>query len=128
MNFQALIDGMNAQAQRERAGTQLTLGGLIAALEAMPDGVDVANLFYPHSYRGYYCDLALERAEGTRPAAGLLADCRAAMGETFQGWKGGDYMMGKTTPLWVSEEGTASGLKLMSVLPGGEIVTEVDDA
>ena len=35
LNMQALVDGMSAQWQRERAATQLTLGALIAALEKM---------------------------------------------------------------------------------------------
>lgn len=61
MNIQALIDGMNAQGQRERAETQMTLGKIIAALEAMPEGAEVANLNGGHSYRGYYSDLAFER-------------------------------------------------------------------
>lgn len=43
MNMQALIDGMGAQWQRERAETQMTLGKLVAALEAMPAAAEVAN-------------------------------------------------------------------------------------
>lgn len=39
---------------------------------------EVANLNSAHSYRGYYSDLAFEQGEGTRPAADLLAECKAA--------------------------------------------------
>ena len=53
-DIQALVDGMGAQWQRERAATQLTLGALIAALEAMPADSTVANLRDRASYRGYY--------------------------------------------------------------------------
>ena len=126
-DLQALIDGKSAQWQRERAATQLTLGALIAALEAMPEGSQVANLIGPHSYRGYYCDLYFERGEGTRPAAELLASCRGAMGQVFTGYKGGDFVMGALTPLWISTYGHSSGTKLLAVRAGGEVETAQED-
>lgn len=125
-HLQALMDGMSAQWQRERAETQLTLGGLIAALEAMPFDAQVANLDDEHSYRGYYRDLAFERLDGTRPAGELLADCRAAMGQVFEGYKGGEFVMGAKTPLWVASYGCC-GEKLMAVHAGGEIETAADE-
>ena len=126
MNIQALIDGMSAQWQRERAETQMTLGKLIAALEAMPEGADVANLNGAHSYRGYYSDLAFEKSDGTRPAAELLAECKAAMGKVFYGYKGGDYLMGELTPVWLASRG-CSGHKLMALHAGGKVETAEDD-
>ncbi len=126
MNIQALMDGMNAQWQRERAETQMTLGKLIDALEAMPEGAEVANLNSAHSYRGYYIDLAFEQGEDTRPAADLLAECKAAMGQVFCGYKGGDFVMGALTPVWVAKYG-CSGLKLMALHVGGEMETAKDD-
>lgn len=126
MNTQALIDGMNAQWQRERAETQMTLGKLIDALEAMPEGAEVANLTSAHSYRGYYSDLAFEQGEGMRPAADLLAECKAAMGQVFCGYKGGDYVMGALTPVWLASYGCC-GPKLMALHAGGEMETAEDD-
>ncbi len=125
-NMQALIDGLGAQGQRERAETQLTLGKLIAALESMPDGAMVVNLVDAHSYRGYYSDLAFELGGGTRPAADLLTEAKGAMGEVFEGYKGGDFVMGKLTPMWVASYG-CTGRKLMDVHPGGEFKTEDDE-
>lgn len=126
MNIQALMDGMSAQWQRERAEMQMTLGELIAALEAMPEGAEVANLHSAHSYRGYYSDLAFEQSEGTRMAAELLAECKAAMGQVFCGYKGGDYVMGALTPVWVASYGCC-GQKLMALHAGGKIETAEDD-
>ena len=114
MNLQAMMDGLSAQWQRERAETQLTLGALIAALEAMPADAQVANLREPDSYRGYYSDLYFERQDGTRPASELLADCKAAMGQVFTGYKGGDYVMGAMTPLCIATYG-CGGPKLMAL-------------
>lgn len=126
MDIQALIDGMNAQMQRERATSQMTLGKLIETLEAMPEDGRIANLLDAHSYRGYYSDLAFEREEGTRPATELLADCRKAMGQVFEGYKGGDFVMGALTPVWVAFYGCC-GDKLMAVLPDGDITTAKDE-
>jgi len=126
MNLQALMNGMSAQWQRERAATQLTLGALIATLEQMPADAQVANLRDPGSYRGYYEDLYFERHDGTRPAAELLAECKAAMGQVFTGYKGGDFVMGALTPLWVATYGCC-GPKLMAVHAGGEVETAEDE-
>lgn len=120
--MQALFDGLSTQWQRERAETQMTLGKMIAALKTMPKDAEVANLGGAHSYRGYYSDLAFERSQGTRPAADLLAECEAAMGRVFTGYKGGDYVMGALTPVWVADYGDC-GLKLIALHDGGEIET-----
>lgn len=124
---QAWVDGISAQMQRERAVTQLTLGQLIAALEAMPDGTEVAHLTGSHSYRGYYCDLAFTPGDGTRQAAALLADCRAAMGQVFHGYKGGEYVMGALTPVWVAHYGDC-GQQLLALHPGGGMNTAEDES
>jgi hypothetical protein len=126
MNMQALINGLRQQWQRERANSQLTLGGLITALEAMPRGAQVANLRDPGSYRGYYEDLYFEQQFGTRPASELLADCKEAMGKVFIGYKGGEFVMGESTPLWVATYGRC-GERLLVVHAGGEIGTGADD-
>lgn len=126
MNMQTLIDGMSARWQRERAETQMTLGKLIEALAAMPEGAEVANINSAHSYRGYYSDLAFERDEGTRPAADLLAECKAAMGRGFCGYKGGDFVMGEMTPVWLASYGCC-GLKLIALHASGKVETAEDD-
>lgn len=128
-NIQALVDGMGAEWQRQRAKSQMTLGKMIDALAAMPADAQVAAIHGPQSYRGYYCDLAFEPAdEGkTRPASELLAECRFAMGGVFEGYKGGEYQMGRNTPVWVASYGT-TGVKLMGFNADGTINVESDDA
>jgi hypothetical protein len=125
MNLQALIDGMSAQWQRERAETQMTLGKLIEILTTMGD-TPVAGLGELDSYRGYYADLAFEPTGKAVPATQLLAECQAAMGRVFTGYKGGEFVMGAKTPLWVAHYGQC-GLKLIAVNPDGSIVTAADD-
>ena len=125
MDLQALMDGMSMHGQRARAKSQMTLGGLIEALEAMPEGMEVENLRNEHSYRGYYMDLSFEQKDGKRLASELLADCKAAMGKVYEGYKGGDFVMGALTPLWIASYG-CTGLKLIDMKPDGTIETMED--
>ena len=91
--MQAMIDGMSAQWMRERAETQMTLGKLIDALRVMPPEAEIERIKAPHSYRDYYSDLAFEPRQGRILASELLAICESAMGQVFEGYKGGDYVM-----------------------------------
>ncbi len=124
--LQAMLSGMSAQWQRECAETQMTLGKMIQTLQAIPEGAMVANLGNMHSYRGYYRDLAFEGQSGLKPAAELLAECREAMGRVFEGYKGGDYMMGAKTPVWMADYGRC-GWKIMDLFEGGYIETAEDE-
>ncbi len=126
MNIQSLLDLMSDIGQKHRASTQMTLGKMITALEKMPSDSEVINLSRPHSYRGYYCDLAFENDEETCRAGELLAVCKSAMGKVFEGYKGGDYIMKESTPVWIAEYG-CSGVKLMEIYEGGAYETEDND-
>lgn len=126
MNLQALVDGMSAQWQKERAETQMTLGGFIDALEKLPPDLKIEGLGELDSYRGYYSDLAFEPSSEYKTAAKLLEECRAAMGEVFQGYKGGDYCMGRNTPLWVASYGCC-GKRLMAIADDGGLQLAEDE-
>ena len=78
----------------------------------------------PDSYRGYYCDLSFEPAETQQGAAELLAICEGCMGRVFQGYKGGDYVMGELTPLWFAAYGE-SGDRLMGLNTDNELVSQI---
>ena len=125
MDLQALFDGMGARWQRERAESQMTLGALIATLEQMPPDAMVDGLRRPHSYRGYYEDLAFERAEWVT-ARTALAMCRLAIGRVFEGYKGGDYMMDLLTPLWIADYGR-TGTRIMGLDPATGVIATADE-
>jgi hypothetical protein len=76
----------------------------------------VTELREPHSYRGYYSDLAFEGGTSQIEAHELLASCKSAMGKVFTGYKGGDFMMGELTPLWVASYGIRLALKVTSTM------------
>jgi hypothetical protein len=44
----------------------------------------------------------------------------------FTGYKGGDFVMGALTPLWLASYGSC-GRKLMAVHAGGELETAEDE-
>ena len=126
MNIQALFDAMTKQMQRERAESQMTLGKLITVLEAMPKDSMVANLCDPRSYRGYYIDLAFDHEKGKRPAVELLKECKETVGKVFSGYKGGDYVMDESTPIWIAGYGEC-GVKLIALYADGRFDTQEDD-
>lgn len=41
----------------------------------------------------------------------LLEKLKLSLGKYYVGYKGGDFTMGKTTPVWVANYGTSSGFK-----------------
>ena len=124
-NFQAIIDGMSAEWQRERATTQMTLGGMIDQLESMSPEKEIKGLGELDSYRGYYSDLAFEPITEGVTADNLLAKCKAAMGQVFTGYKGGDFVMGALTPLWIACYGSC-GDKILAINDNGTIETAKD--
>jgi hypothetical protein len=122
MNIQAMMDGMSQQWQKERAGSQMTLGAMIDRLSAMPADTMIDGLISPHSYRGYYSDLAFEQGDKRMKASDLLSVCKGVMGEVFSGYKGGDFQMGRNTPVWVSCHG-CTGPRLMAINDDGTLQT-----
>lgn len=58
----------------------------------------------PDSYRGYYDQIAFRVVRDTTVGA-MLKDARSADGETYYGYKGGNYTMGLDTDVWLAEYG-----------------------
>lgn len=79
---------------------------LIAQLEAVDDKTKTVKLGFsrPHSYRGYYEDLAFAPTEYVTIQA-MLNDAKSALGQTFFGWKGGEFAMSEYSRVWLAERG-----------------------
>ncbi|WP_104662820.1 hypothetical protein [Ensifer adhaerens] len=127
MNLQALVDAMNEASSRERGNYHLTLGALVEALSAAePEAIVVFDFdaavspSAPESYRGYYSDLSFPPASSPITAGELLKEARDAIGNTFEGYKGGDFTMHDETPLWASAYGSASGIAIMGMTRVGD--------
>ena len=123
--LQQMIDNMAKTARKKRSVEQMTLGQLIEQLEKMnPDSgvicsTDTSMVFTTFdSYRGYYDDLALGyitkdyheegKNDEIHTVKDFLAEAKSCLGKTFYGWKGGEFIMGANTPLWVAHSGHTS--------------------
>lgn len=126
MDMQDMIDGMNARMQVERATEQMTLGTLIDRLKDLGPSQEVDAFEEPQSYRGYYCDLAFEKAAGKAKAEDLLKMCQGVMGEVYEGYKGGDFQMGRNTPVWIAPYGNC-GDKIKAIHDDGSLELAEDD-
>lgn len=83
----------------------MNLGKLIDQLKKYNPSTKVKLGFgNPHSYRGYYEDLAFEPVENTTIGE-MLEHAKSALGETFEGYKGGTYLMDKWTDVWLAQDG-----------------------
>jgi hypothetical protein len=82
----------------------MTLLEMIEALKSLPPNFMVP-LENPHSYRGYYDELAFEVGE-PRPVQDVIADAENVYGKTFTGYKGGEYEYGDYTPVHVASYGS----------------------
>lgn len=98
------IEKTSRESRKIRSRKHLTLGKLISYLQTtrIPK---VANLTNPHSYRGYYEDLAFELGEGAKSRKEMLEFCKNLVGKTFEGYRGGSYKMSYDAPLWVANCG-----------------------
>lgn len=111
MDVEKLIETAMTTAANERSRYHVTLGALIAELEkASPTATVVFDSGLsptaPHSYRGYYSDLAFEASSIPISVRSLLTLAQDALGATFEGYKGGDFVMEKKTPLWAASYGS----------------------
>lgn len=108
-----------------------TLGDVIQALERADPTAEVQFDFCylapteVDSYRGYYEHLALGWKNADAPpywpkVSELLVTLKAAVGATFEGWKGGRFRMRADTPLWVANRGHSGGTGIVGVDLDGE--------
>lgn len=126
MNMQETIDKLSEQWAEERSNEQMTLCELIARLEGMDGDSEIDKIEEPHSNRGYYSDLGLTPVKGRMKVSEALKLVKECLGKEFYGYKGGDFTMTKTTPLWISEYGL-SGLALVGIDKNGSFITKEDE-
>ena len=119
--LQALVDGMSRKWQEKRSQSQVTLGKLIEALESLDRDRLIRGIVEPHSYRGYYSDLAFEPTEDTQTVENALRIAKECLGEKFVGYKGGDFYMTKNTPLWIAHYGCTAN-RLMGLDTTGDVI------
>lgn len=84
----------------------MELGELIAVLEREPANKVVREGFEkPHSYRGYYDQLAF-RPKANAVVGDMLEAAKSAVNATYTGYKGGEYTMTTYTDCWLANYGS----------------------
>lgn len=87
----------------------MNLGELIERLENIPDDLVFPNGFgEPMSWRGVYAELAFN-PENNVTAGSMLENAKSAVGKTFTGYKGGDFMMTLDTDVHIASYGSYGG-------------------
>lgn len=121
--LQQLMDGVADSNMYTRAQYHVTLKKLILALTHTPFNDDVFvfiegtknGIGNPHSYRGYYSDLAFEISTEPKTLSKTLEMVTGCLECCFGGWKGGEFIMKENTPLWIAEQGCSGGSAIMEV-------------
>lgn len=116
---------------------QLTLGELILKfepiLEKQKERKEEAVVVYDFGYlfptdigswRGSYSELALNYVasagnESQKTVTEFIEMLKETVGKTLTGYKGGDFVMTKNTPVWVSNYGEACHTAIIDVVDNG---------
>lgn len=100
---------------------QMSLGELIVALRGYDPDFPVYFDFVHYrpndidSYRGYYEQIAIGYGHQDISVSELIKMCEKAIGQTFYGWKGGEFVMNSSTPLWVANPGESGGTAIVGI-------------
>ena len=136
--MQELFDMMARQAKNAElnGNGMIVLGELYNQLLEMPAEAILAVEFYGvpicagdlFSYRGYYEDLSFDLEGQTTVTEVLERIDDLLAGESYEGYKGGEYYAHYNTLVWVSQYGDNSGIGVSGVeLVGDKVfLTTVD--
>jgi len=117
---------------------QITLGRFIKQVKKLKKDEEIfINIggIYPtgiESYRGYYDELALTFTSDEfskhriKTAGELLKLLESAIGKTFTGYKGGDFVMNENTPVWLANYGNTGDAFVTGVDEIGQIIIGIE--
>jgi len=107
LNIQDFMDKISEANECVRKEYHLTLGELLDHLEKLECKEEklIPSLCNPHSYRGYYTDLAFALSDNPLSIDDTICLLKNCLGKTFDGYKGGSYTMNRDAPLWCAEYG-----------------------
>ena len=135
MDIQALMDAISDGARTARKDYHLTLESMSDKILELGDKSIPVVLDYDRtqsvgdldSYRGYYADLAFQPTSTIETADKVLVRLKLAHGSTFEGYKGGEFLMDGDTPLWVAHYGSTGRAIIDMQLDNGQLVLITKD-
>lgn len=125
--LQEIFDAFLAKSRAESLAKsdQLSLGELIILLRNLPISTPIrleieGELMIPDdliSWRGIYAELALEyyRGDTDIKVGDVLGEFESAVGTTFEGYKGGEFIMSRQTPVWADHYGLANHWAIVGI-------------
>lgn len=138
MDMQTLLNNSMVARRKESLSKseQLTLGEIILKLEPIVEKQleriqneeEEATVWYDFEYlhptsidswRGSYSELALNyENEETKPMTVtlFLKMLKETIGKEFTGYKGGEFVMSKHTPVWVANYGNSGNTGVLDIL------------
>ena len=125
-----ISDIVKLQTTQERMlDGQLTIHYLIQRLKDFKSDLTVVedtkgwglDLTWFHSYRGFYSDLAIiPDNENTCTVGELIQALEKSIGETYAGYKGGQFEMTPRTFVWLANYGQSNGRMVINVKLEGD--------
>ena len=136
-NGMGLQEELTKQVNAMRRATfessdQLSLGAIIKKVLPIAERkegedptvrFDFGNLFptYIDSWRGSYNELALNYTEDyskekPKTITEFLMMLKEAIGKTYTGYKGGEYVMDENTPVWVANYGQSGDTAVIDII------------
>lgn len=124
MDLQTMFDQASESMRNDslKNSPQWTIGELIVGLEAVDKALPVkfSDGTLPDeltSWRGSYREIAFTYlSDGIPPTVEkVLTQLKESIGKTYEGYKGGDFVMGRRTPIWVAEWGTSGDTGVVGV-------------
>ncbi len=138
------IDKLNKLLKEQRSdrfnkSNQYSLGIFIESLELLPNekqgtkdektvrfDFEYAIPTRLSSWRGDYSELAIcfdfigyDNFGKERPKdmtlSNFIALLKSAIGSTYEGWKGGEFIMNENTPLWVANDGNVGETAIVGI-------------
>lgn len=130
MDLQTILDNACLAKRQETLKTskQMTIGEIILKLEAINKTDEEVWFDFEYarptdldSWRGIYAEIAFGFDCETKPKTvkEILVILKEAIGKTYTGYKGGDFTMGKNTPVWVANYGNSGETGIVDIVDGG---------
>lgn len=114
--IQAIINLTN-EKNKYKSGAEYNIGRLVEDLQKCdqekqvrincPDSTEYVYPCYYSSWRGSYCELGLTFSNSSIKVMQFLEMTKSTIGETFTGYKGGDFLMDEYTPIHIAQEGNS---------------------
>jgi hypothetical protein len=141
MNIQEYVNNEMKKARDKQMLTsdQLTLGEILGKLkpilEKQKERENESTVKYDFEYlfptgidswRGSYSEIALDFSDydytkNKKPmtVSEFYKLIESAIGETFEGYKGGDFTMTENTPVWVANYGNSGNTAVIDIVDAG---------